>query len=383
MIVNSVASFSPLLWRQICCPPRAKHQHKIMASVNNAEVVGGAIVVVAKCPRSGHSKTRLAPLLGTEGAAALAQAMLSDVLVSLSDYLPLEGTLKVLLYAPGTKEGESHMISILQSLHLPFVVTMSRCSTGSNDKVGGDDNALLLPLPILQTILTNNGWVLLPMKVSTSDSDLASSSLLGEILVDALDKTRALLASLSKSSNNSNNDAVLFLGMDSPELPLEEIVYGLQLSSGKRWIQHDDAVINGVHNGKAHLCPANDGGYGLLSIPKHAPSLQIFSRVRWSHPLTAVSQLKALTDCNVDVSIGTLMYDIDEPNDVHDLVTRLVQLNNSNTRLSPFNSDQISDPLTRLSAGINGGVTTEDIQPCLPRNTWKTLIELNLIKVDE
>jgi glycosyltransferase A (GT-A) superfamily protein (DUF2064 family) len=362
-----------------------------MASVN-AEVVGGAIVVVAKCPRSGHSKTRLVPLLGIEGAAALAEAMLSDVLVSLSDYLPLEGTLKVLLYAPGTKEGELHMISILQSLHLPFVVTMSQCcSTGSNDKGGEDDNALLLPLPILQTILTNNGWVLLPMKVSTSDSDLASSSLLGEILVDALDKTRALLASLSKCSNNSsvtpcttsNNDAVLFLGMDSPELPLEEIVYGLQLSSGKRWIQHDDAVINGVHNGKAHLCPANDGGYGLLSIPKHAPSLQIFSRVRWSHPLTAVSQLKALTDCNVDVSIGTLMYDIDEPNDVHDLVTRLVQLNNSNTRLSPLKSDQISDPLTCLSAGINGGVTTEDIQPCLPRNTWKTLIELNLIKVDE
>ena len=347
--------------------------------------VGGAIVVVAKCPRSGHSKTRLSPLLGTEGAATLAQAMLSDVLVSLSDYSQLEGTLKVLLYAPGTKEGESHMISILQSLHLPFVATMTHCC--STD--GGGDNALLLPLPILQTILTNNGWVLLPMKLSTSDSDLASSSLLGEILVDALDKTRALLASLSKSSSSkvtpcttSNNDAVLFLGMDSPELPLEEIVYGLQLSSGKEWRQHD-AVINGVNNGKAHLCPAYDGGYGLLSIPKHAPSLQIFSRVRWSHPLTAVSQLKALTDCNVDVSIGTLMYDIDEPDDVHDLVKRLVQLNNRNS-LSPFKSDQINDPLTRLSAGItNGGVTTEDIQPILPRKTWRTLIDLNLIKVDE
>ena len=347
--------------------------------------VGGAIVVVAKCPRSGHSKTRLSPLLGTEGAATLAQAMLSDVLVSLSDYSQLEGTLKVLLYAPGTKEGESHMISILQSLHLPFVATMTHCC--STD--GGGDNALLLPLPILQTILTNNGWVLLPMKLSTSDSDLASSSLLGEILVDALDKTRALLASLSKSSSSkvtpcttSNNDAVLFLGMDSPELPLEEIVYGLQLSSGKEWRQHD-AVINGVNNGKAHLCPANDGGYGLLSIPKHAPSLQIFSRVRWSHPLTAVSQLKALTDCNVDVSIGTLMYDIDEPDDVHDLVKRLVQLNNRNS-LSPFKSDQINDPLTRLSAGItNGGVTTEDIQPILPRYTWRTLINLNLIKVDD
>lgn len=354
----------------------------------NAEVVGGAIVVVAKCPRSGHSKTRLAPLLGTKGAAMLAQAMLSDVLVSLSDYSHLEGTLKVLLYAPGTKEGESHMISILQSLRLPFAVTMSQWSAGSIGGVG-DDKALM-PLPVLQTILTNNGWVLLPMELSTSNSDLTSSSLLGKILVDALDTTRALLASLSKSSNNSvvtpcttskNNDAVLFLGMDSPELPLEEIVYGLQLSSGR--LKRQDTV-NGVNNGKAHLCPANDGGYGLLSIPKHAPSLQIFSRVRWSHLLTAVSQLKALTDCNVDVSIGTLMYDIDEPDDVHDLVTRLVKLNNSNNRLSSFTSGQISDPLTCLSAGItNGGVTTEAIQPRLPRNTWKTLIDLNLIKVDK
>lgn len=47
--------------------------------------IGGAVVVVAKCPIAGVSKTRLAPLLGDEGAAQLAQAMLSDVLVSLSE----------------------------------------------------------------------------------------------------------------------------------------------------------------------------------------------------------------------------------------------------------------------------------------------------------
>ena len=47
--------------------------------------VCGTIVVVAKCPIAGASKTRLAPLLGAEGAALLAEAMLSDVLVSLSE----------------------------------------------------------------------------------------------------------------------------------------------------------------------------------------------------------------------------------------------------------------------------------------------------------
>lgn len=47
--------------------------------------IGGAVVVFAKCPIVGASKTRLAPLLGDEGAASLAHAMLSDILIALSD----------------------------------------------------------------------------------------------------------------------------------------------------------------------------------------------------------------------------------------------------------------------------------------------------------
>jgi hypothetical protein len=44
---------------------------------------GGAIVVVAKCPIPGKSKTRLIPLLGEKGSTQLAKAMLSDVLLTL------------------------------------------------------------------------------------------------------------------------------------------------------------------------------------------------------------------------------------------------------------------------------------------------------------
>ena len=43
----------------------------------------GAIVVVAKCPIPGKSKTRLISLLGPEGSAQLAKAMLSDVLLTI------------------------------------------------------------------------------------------------------------------------------------------------------------------------------------------------------------------------------------------------------------------------------------------------------------
>jgi uncharacterized protein len=38
------------------------------------------LLVLAKAPRAGHSKTRLAPLFGAEGAAALAAAALADTL---------------------------------------------------------------------------------------------------------------------------------------------------------------------------------------------------------------------------------------------------------------------------------------------------------------
>lgn len=43
----------------------------------------GTIVVVAKCPIGGKSKTRLIPLLGEDGSAYLARCMLSDVLLTL------------------------------------------------------------------------------------------------------------------------------------------------------------------------------------------------------------------------------------------------------------------------------------------------------------
>ena len=47
-------------------------------------MVDGSIVLVAKSPIPGKSKTRLIPLLGPQGAAVLAEAMLSDILQSLT-----------------------------------------------------------------------------------------------------------------------------------------------------------------------------------------------------------------------------------------------------------------------------------------------------------
>ncbi|KAL9184155.1 hypothetical protein ACHAXT_002241 [Thalassiosira profunda] len=319
------------------------------------ECVGGAIVVFAKCPIAGASKTRLAPLLGDDGAAALARAMLSDVLVSISGYPPLRNTLKVLVYAPGTAPGEAQMTAILQALQFPIHKGVT--TTLENEGFDG------------------SGWVLLPMKSSSaangnkeaqsegaSKSDLTSSSL-GDKLADALVRVRGLLA--KGSLRNNPNKAVLFLGMDAPELPLEEIAHGLQLSSG---------------NGKAHMCPANDGGYGLLSVPKHAPSDEIFSSVRWSDPLTAVSQLKALTDNGVDVSIGKLMYDIDEPADVQELAKRLAPHPNKQSNIAT-EVQTAKDALATQSSGIST-ICPAGAQRSIPHHTRKALVDMNIIAND-
>jgi glycosyltransferase A (GT-A) superfamily protein (DUF2064 family) len=54
------------------------------SSSESDDYAQGAIVVVAKCPIPGSSKTRLIPLLGREGSTRLAEAMLKDVLSTLT-----------------------------------------------------------------------------------------------------------------------------------------------------------------------------------------------------------------------------------------------------------------------------------------------------------
>jgi len=56
-----------------------------MGDTTSLDKPRGAIVVVAKSPIPGKSKTRLKPLLGAEGSALLAKALMSDVLVTLSE----------------------------------------------------------------------------------------------------------------------------------------------------------------------------------------------------------------------------------------------------------------------------------------------------------
>lgn len=277
----------------------------------------------------------------------------------------LKSTLKVLMYAPGTEAAEELIISILQSLNLPYY----------SPHVNSIDNAYawhLLPMRSSSKIL---GPCEVQKSFDMNKSDLTSSSL-GDKLIDALERTRGLLA--NNKEMYQHNQSVLFLGMDSPEIPIEEIVYGLQISFGQ--FPTEDSNESGEsklleRKGRAHLCPANDGGYGLLSVPIYAPS-SIFSGVRWSNHLTAMSQLKALTDAGVDVSIGKLMFDVDDPHDVHQLAARLSKKKQTSDKICEKN-----DVLTNFTSGIGATIGNSNFgnDSICPR-TSETLICLGLIK---
>jgi len=422
----------------------------------------------------------------------------------------LKHTVKVLVYAPGTKTAESKLVSILSSLGLDYHFLNERegrVAEGKKEEQNENENVDLEIHPPLQTtsdpneemekrikgadgLMSDNPpcplektWYLLPMLSSTTtnnnnnnnnennnqyvnnnnadnhqikndshghQSDLTSSTL-GDKLADALSKTRKLLSQLETRRNattnkkyngtvndhghhddemvssnslkesecddddddDNSNHAVLFLGMDSPELPLGEIVRGLQLSRGGKYLVREHKYPmpqpqtqqptpqsqprqRHAHTGKAHLCPANDGGYALLSLPPSAPPSRIFSNVRWSHPLTAVSQLKALTDAGVDVSIGRLMHDVDEAEDVRDLAGRLSVFRRRGGRGS--GKVDGGDVVGRDGNGGNGeGVEVEDglttfssgVDETLFSNasswggmcpyTWKALVELGVV----
>lgn len=304
----------------------------------------GSIAIFAKCPIAGRSKTRLSNLLGDEGAANLARAMLSDILTTISLNSHSLHFDKFLVYAPGTKAGEMVMKSILTELGL------YPCST-----VRGDDYVHKLEKS-RENYRDDLKWILIPMvsytiqatpfqtneqtggincptainkgaaektnqKSITDDSsnyqkfvDLQSTDL-GAKLAHALEQIRVF----------HPDQPVAFVGMDSPELPIDEIYHAVQYVS-----RFPD---------KVYMNPAQDGGYGMLCIPANAP-LSIFEGVRWSSSLTAISQMKALSDNGIDTVLGSLMNDIDEVDDLIDLAKRLVAPHSKRGNLFPTSRNE-------------------------------------------
>ena len=324
------------------CSIKVKN-NKLSKSIKNAmnmtiteDCITGAIVVIAKCPIEGASKTRLAASgsLAPQHCHQIARAMLCDVIRHLSfcPYLADKTkVMKVLMYAPGNEEGYCIMSGILEDLGLM------------------------------------DEWNLRPMFHSATKEEMRSSNL-GEILNDALQVVKGLL----ETEEKSENCGVVYLGMDSPELPVLEIANALWLS------QH----------GTALLCPANDGGYGLLGIPTNIDvNKNIFAGVRWSDPLTAVSQLKVLSDCGLNVKLGQMMNDIDEYSDLLKLANKLCYDKNKSIRMNPVESPKLicvsSSKNVDVLSHYSVNVSNFDLPhfSCNCDKTWECLLEIGVVKL--
>lgn len=298
---------------------------------NSNSKIRGSIVVVAKCPIPGKSKTRLIPLMGEMGSVRLAKSMLSDVLKTIAGCPELKFVRKIVLYAPGTSEGLEQMKTLFRELDLKATTSESTSASASASPIAldleshgdddcGGDNEIEEP------------WILLPMASSSSGKDLTSHDL-GAKLEDALVRVRLLehQPSTQSQQRQPQRHGVVFLGMDAPILPLDDIVEGLKratISSTAGTTQEEQEAASSIisNTAAATMCPALDGGYAMLCVPPAADPTRTFSGMYWSHPLTGMSQIKALTDQGIPTLVGKIVRDIDETEDVTELCRCLSSL---------------------------------------------------------
>eukprot|EP00904_Undaria_pinnatifida_P010142 jgi/Undpi1/6258/HiC_scaffold_20.g08742.m1 len=239
--------------------PEIVATESVMICSDKENVNGGGgkrptLVLVSKYPTPGSSKTRLIPAFGTALAAQLAMAMLTDLLRRFSNEDTDRVFRKVFVYAPP--------------------------SAG----------------PAVQTMLKDLGldktWDAEPVSAGTA---LRESGL-----------TTILEAALASARSRERDGAVIFVGMDTPELPWSEVM------AAKSAAEKD---------GKAYICPASDGGYTLLGLPPTAGQ-GTFEGVKWSDALTCKSQTCALASRGVLTRIGGTYHDVDEADDVAGLERR-------------------------------------------------------------
>ena len=317
-----------------------------------------ALILVAKFPTPGSSKTRLTPTLTPVDAASLASAMLKDTILTMAKVkaqdkaqdTALDSTCpsaslysnitKVIVYAPSDERTYRQMHQLLcRALKL-------------------DDRDL--PRPNLKSL----NWHLIPMPMpmhsSTVSLELKKPDL-GAKLTTALSTVR------STPSPHPPAKSIVFIGMDSPELEHTDI---------ERALRRTHVTTKGVAH--AHISPAADGGYALLAIPPSAPTPAVFKDVEWSCATTFQSQYSALTRIGLVVEIGRVICDIDEIADVVTLGLKLMKdqkkvpcpTNMYNTREVLFTDQLLHLILEKLfsSSGQSLKRTEEDVRDLFSRH---------------
>lgn len=183
-----------------------------------------ALALISKIPHVNRSKTRLIPYLGTpEAARGVAEALLFDTLSSLNDIG--SDTDKLLFYRSFDKDLEE---TFLYELYCRYP-----------------------------------SWR--PFNLQGLAADQNS---LGHILADVLDNLRIHYNTRYLFLYNEARFlyllSVTFIGSDTPYLPVQEVLEGQAIVERSR--------------SEAYLCPAEDGGYVLLTLSSSA-SPSVFNNV--------------------------------------------------------------------------------------------------------
>jgi glycosyltransferase A (GT-A) superfamily protein (DUF2064 family) len=192
---------------------------------------------------------------------------------------------KVVLYAPPTAEALNELRDLLEGL------AEDRRKDGSSEIATNAEGG---------ATSRSHGWTLLEMqRAALQDTDLSHA-------LTAASQTIV-------SERFPDTSSLVFVGADAPELRVEDVRDALSLKEGE-----------------ALLCPAQDGGYGLLGVAVSSNNRHmldaLFRGVLWSHPLTALSQVRAAQLAGFGpVRLGPIMRDIDVPEDVTNLCQRLMR----------------------------------------------------------
>lgn len=98
---------------------------------------------------------------------------------------------------------------------------------------------------------------------------------------------------------NVRTASVTFIGMDCFDLNPARIEQSVAIATPT----------------KAHVLPARDGGYVLLSVPSNCQNT-IFDRIPWSSSQTCAAQIERLVESGLECELGETLDDIDEPEDL-------------------------------------------------------------------
>lgn len=250
------------------------------SSTLNPTSVVHSLVLVAKLPKLGACKTRLLPNYCAQFCLDFTEACLKDILTkfSLVEKLPLASRLQADKSGYGKKtedqnSSQNQGSNRTQQAVLKRFILFKPAEDREQYKLWLEKNVskevrdrwTLLPYREQSVSgITTSGTTSLEMSQAISKK---SKSDLGTMLNQAIWEISKLNATTAKGTVSIESHAeecnrVCFIGMDTPHLPLSEVLDSLRPTTFPKSIS-----ASSTDQPTAMIYPAKDGGYVLLSLP--------------------------------------------------------------------------------------------------------------------